>query len=37
MTKSDLFRASLELNVDIQNISGSTLSSRHVTEGVKRC
>ncbi len=26
----------LELNVDIKNISGSTLSSRHVTEGVKR-
>lgn len=26
----------LELNVDVKNISGSTLSSRHVTEGVKR-
>ncbi len=26
----------LELTVDIKNISGSTLSSRHVTEGVKR-
>ena len=26
----------VELTVDIKNISGSTLSSRHVTEGVKR-
>ena len=26
----------LELNNDITNISGATLSSRHVTEGVKR-
>lgn len=28
--------APLELNRDIVNISGATLSSRHVTEGVKR-
>ena len=28
--------SSLELNVDITNIGGATLSSRHVTEGVKR-
>src|ERR1700730_15151569 len=26
----------LEINQDIRNISGATLSSRHVTEGVKR-
>lgn len=26
----------IELNSDIQNISGATLSCRHVTEGVKR-
>jgi len=26
----------VELNRDIQNISGATLSCRHVTEGVKR-
>jgi uncharacterized protein with FMN-binding domain len=26
----------LQLNVDITNISGATLSSRHLTEGVKR-
>ena len=32
--KSD--RDPLELNGDIRNISGATLSSRHVTEGVKR-
>jgi Na+-translocating ferredoxin:NAD+ oxidoreductase RnfG subunit len=29
-------RDPLELNSDIRNISGATLSSRHVTEGVKR-
>lgn len=29
-------RSSLTLNGDIANISGATLSSRHVTEGVKR-
>jgi Na+-translocating ferredoxin:NAD+ oxidoreductase RnfG subunit len=29
-------RSSLALNDDIRNISGATLSSRHVTEGVKR-
>ncbi len=29
-------RSSLKLNEDINNISGATLSSRHVTEGVKR-
>ena len=28
--------ANLKLNVDIQNISGATLSSRHITDGVKR-
>ena len=28
--------SSLEINRDIQNISGATLSSRHVTEGIKR-
>lgn len=28
--------SSLELNDDIKNISGATLSCRHVTEGVKR-
>lgn len=28
--------APLKLDQDIQNISGATLSSRHVTEGVKR-
>ena len=28
--------SSLELNKDIRNISGATLSSLHVTEGVKR-
>lgn len=28
--------AALELNKDIKNISGATLSCRHVTEGVKR-
>jgi Na+-translocating ferredoxin:NAD+ oxidoreductase RnfG subunit len=27
---------SVEINSDIRNISGATLSSRHVTEGVKR-
>ena len=26
----------LQLNVDIKNISGATLSSKHVTDGVKR-
>jgi uncharacterized protein with FMN-binding domain len=26
----------LQLNVDINNISGATLSSRHLTEGIKR-
>lgn len=26
----------LQLNVDIKNISGATLSSKHITEGVKR-
>lgn len=26
----------LRLNVDIKNISGATLSSKHITEGVKR-
>ena len=26
----------LQLNGDITNISGATLSSRHVTDGVKR-
>jgi len=26
----------LQLNVDINNISGATLSSRHLTEGVRR-
>jgi Na+-transporting NADH:ubiquinone oxidoreductase subunit NqrC len=29
-------RDPLELDQDIRNISGATLSSRHVTEGVKR-
>jgi Na+-translocating ferredoxin:NAD+ oxidoreductase RnfG subunit len=28
--------STLEVNKDIRNISGATLSSRHVTEGVKR-
>lgn len=28
--------SALEMNQDIRNISGATLSSRHVTEGVKR-
>jgi Na+-translocating ferredoxin:NAD+ oxidoreductase RnfG subunit len=28
--------STLELNKDIRNISGATLSSRHVTEGVRR-
>jgi len=28
--------SALQLNVDITNISGATLSSRHLTEGVKR-
>jgi hypothetical protein len=28
--------AALTLNQDIQNISGATLSSRHITDGVKR-
>ena len=28
--------SALEINSDIRNISGATLSSRHVTEGVKR-
>jgi hypothetical protein len=28
--------SALEVNKDIRNISGATLSSRHVTEGVKR-
>jgi Na+-transporting NADH:ubiquinone oxidoreductase subunit NqrC len=28
--------ANLKLNADIQNISGATLSSRHITDGVKR-
>jgi Na+-translocating ferredoxin:NAD+ oxidoreductase RnfG subunit len=26
----------LKLNRDIQNISGATLSSKHITDGVKR-
>jgi uncharacterized protein with FMN-binding domain len=26
----------LQLNVDIKNISGATLSSKHITDGVKR-
>jgi hypothetical protein len=30
------YGASLKLNADIQNISGATLSSRHITDGVKR-
>ena len=29
-------RSPLLLNDDIRNISGATLSSRHVTEGIKR-
>ena len=29
-------RAPLKLDVDIKNISGATLSSRHITDGVKR-
>jgi Na+-transporting NADH:ubiquinone oxidoreductase subunit NqrC len=29
-------RAPLRLDQDIKNISGATLSSRHVTEGVRR-
>src|SRR3981081_3423663 len=29
-------RSSLKINEDIRNISGATLSSTHVTEGVKR-
>jgi len=28
--------SALQLNADIRNISGATLSSRHLTEGVKR-
>ena len=28
--------SALQLNTDIRNISGATLSSRHLTEGVKR-
>jgi len=28
--------APLKLGTDIQNISGATLSSRHITDGVKR-
>ncbi len=28
--------SALQLNVDITNISGATLSSRHLTEGIKR-
>ena len=28
--------SSLEFNKDIRNISGATLSSMHITEGVKR-
>ncbi len=28
--------SSLQLNADIKNISGATLSSKHVTDGVKR-
>jgi Na+-translocating ferredoxin:NAD+ oxidoreductase RnfG subunit len=28
--------SALEVNQDIRNIAGATLSSRHVTEGVKR-
>jgi uncharacterized protein with FMN-binding domain len=28
--------SALQLNVDINNISGATLSSRHLTEGVRR-
>jgi Na+-translocating ferredoxin:NAD+ oxidoreductase RnfG subunit len=28
--------SALEINQDIRNISGATLSLRHVTEGVKR-
>lgn len=27
--------SALQLNADIRNISGATLSSRHLTEGVK--
>ncbi len=30
------FGAKLKLDEDIQNISGATLSSRHITEGVRR-
>ena len=30
------YGASLKLNSEIQNISGATLSSRHITDGVKR-
>jgi FMN-binding domain len=29
-------RSPLEINKDIRNISGATLSSRHVTEGIKK-
>ncbi len=28
--------SALQLNVDIKNISGATLSSKHITDGVKR-
>jgi len=28
--------STLQLNADIQNISGATLSSKHITDGVKR-
>jgi Na+-translocating ferredoxin:NAD+ oxidoreductase RnfG subunit len=29
-------RATLQLNADIKNISGATLASKHITDGVKR-
>jgi uncharacterized protein with FMN-binding domain len=29
-------RSTLQLNADIKNISGATLSSKHITDGVKR-
>ena len=34
--KGKTIRDPLQLNNDIVNISGATLSSRHVTEGIKR-
>ena len=34
--KGKSFESTLRLNDDIPNISGATLSSRHVTEGIKR-